>query len=270
MRPFKSFWVWTQNTSSSHAQGFFSPLLHLNFFALLTTSPSYLPHLISRLFHHHSLGELLSLSSSELQGDARHKAWGRWKVNIEGTWKGEGIEGTWKGEGIEGTWRGESKKNTSSQMQKWEKKGTLPPFFAFFFFFCLRIRQWLDGYHSLLSFFCFYFKHFFFLFFATNKATAASLLMSLNFFQFLLEAKKMTTTSLLPSHFFSSIVVTTNKATIVNMLPLPIFLLFLLEAKMGDNSNLTTITFFFLCYCCCKQGDSKKLIVVAHFLKIST
>ncbi len=170
MRPFKSFWVWTQNTSSSHAQGFFSPLLYLKFFALLTTSPSYLPHLISRLFHHHSLGELLSLSSSELQGDARHKTWGRWKVNIEGTWKGEGIEGTW---------RGESKKSTSSQMQKWEKKGTLPPFFAFFFF-CLRIRQWLNGYHRLLSFFCFYFKRFFFLFFATNKATTASLLMSIS------------------------------------------------------------------------------------------
>jgi hypothetical protein len=36
---------------------------------------------------------------------------------------------------VEGTWRGEGKKTASSQMQKREKKGKLPPFFAFFFLY---------------------------------------------------------------------------------------------------------------------------------------
>jgi hypothetical protein len=35
---------------------------------------------------------------------------------------------------VEGTCRGEGKRGASFQMQKQEKEGKLPPFFAFFFF----------------------------------------------------------------------------------------------------------------------------------------
>ncbi len=92
-------------------------------FSPLTKFPSYLPHLISRSFHLHSSGELPSLSSIELQGDARHNAWGTvgGKLNVEGMW------------------RGESKRSASFQTKKRDKKGKLPPFFAFSFslwFFC--------------------------------------------------------------------------------------------------------------------------------------
>jgi hypothetical protein len=45
MRPFKPFWGWTKNTSSSPAQGFFSPLLCPKIFPsyLLPPPPTYLP-----------------------------------------------------------------------------------------------------------------------------------------------------------------------------------------------------------------------------------
>jgi hypothetical protein len=48
---------------------------------------------------------------------------------------------------VEGMWRRESKRSTSSQMQKWEKKCKFPTFSAFyfflygFFFFCLRRKK---------------------------------------------------------------------------------------------------------------------------------
>ncbi len=104
MRLFKLFWRWTTNTTSSPAQGFFSPLLCPKIF------PTYLPHLISRSLHRQSLEELPIMSSSNLRGDARHKAWGRW--------------------------RRKGKRSASSQMQNWEKKGKLLPFSAFFFPLC--------------------------------------------------------------------------------------------------------------------------------------
>jgi len=55
---------------------------------------------------------------------------------------------------VEGMWRGKNRRSASSQMQKREKKGKLPPFFTFFSFiwfffsfvffflsFCLRRRR---------------------------------------------------------------------------------------------------------------------------------
>ncbi len=39
----------------------------------------HLPHLISRSLHRQSLEELPNMSSSKLWGDARRKAWGRWR-----------------------------------------------------------------------------------------------------------------------------------------------------------------------------------------------
>ncbi len=56
-------------------------------------------------------------------------------------WVAQGFEEMWDtrleegGElNVEGMWRGESKRSISSQMQKQEKKGKLPPFSQYFFF----------------------------------------------------------------------------------------------------------------------------------------
>jgi len=84
MKPFKPFWGWTKNTSSSPAQGFFSPLHCFKIFPSYLPPPflppSYFPHLISHSFHFQSLGELLSLSSTKLQKDVRHNACRRWRA----------------------------------------------------------------------------------------------------------------------------------------------------------------------------------------------
>jgi len=59
------------------------------FFAPKFSPPTYQPppllppsvlHLIFCSLHLKSLGKLLSLNSTELQGDVRHKAWGRWRA----------------------------------------------------------------------------------------------------------------------------------------------------------------------------------------------
>ncbi len=111
MRPFKLFWGWTENTSSSPVQGLFSPLLCPKNF------PSYLPPTSLTSFLAHSR----ALESS--------RAW--ITQSFKETWDTRLEEG---GElNVEGKWRGEGKKSTSSQMQKQEKKDKLPPFFAFFF-----------------------------------------------------------------------------------------------------------------------------------------
>jgi hypothetical protein len=62
------------------------------------------------------LRKLLSLSSTKLRGDVDTRLEGGGELNVEGMW------------------RGESKRSASSQMQKREKKGKLPPFSTFFFF----------------------------------------------------------------------------------------------------------------------------------------
>ncbi len=67
----------------------------------------------------------VALSFKEMQ-DTRLEEGG--ELHIEGTLRGEGIEGTWGG-------GGEGKRCASFQMQKWEKKSTLPSFFALFFLF---------------------------------------------------------------------------------------------------------------------------------------
>jgi hypothetical protein len=83
--------------------GIFQPLSLPPKFSPPTFLTSFPTHFISRIRE-----SSLSLSSTKLQGDMRHKAWRRW--------------------------RGESKRSVSSQMQKWEKKSKLPPFSRFFFF----------------------------------------------------------------------------------------------------------------------------------------
>ncbi len=134
IRPFKLFWGWTKNTSSSLAQGFFSPLLCPKIF------PSYLllPPLLPPSPH-------FPLTPSP---------------KFSRTWVAQSFEKTWDirleegGElNVERMWRGESKRSASSQMQKRKKKGKLFPFTAFFFFsmvfslcfffffLCLRIRR---------------------------------------------------------------------------------------------------------------------------------
>jgi hypothetical protein len=59
---------------------FSAPLSALKFSPPTYLPPSYLPHLISLSLHLQSLGEFPSLSSTKLQGDMRHKAWGRWRA----------------------------------------------------------------------------------------------------------------------------------------------------------------------------------------------
>ncbi len=118
MKPFKPFWGWTRNTSSSPTHGFFSPFFCPKIF------PSYLLHLISRSFH--------SRAWESSQAWVAHSFEETWNTRLE-----EGGELN-----VEGMWRGESKRSTSSQMQKWEKKGKLLPFSTFFsslwfFFLCV-------------------------------------------------------------------------------------------------------------------------------------
>ncbi len=142
MRPFKPFGGWIKNTSSSPAQGFFSPLLCpkvFPFYLLPCCPPTYLPLPTSfTSFPTHSI--------SRAQESSR-------------TWLAQSFEETWDtrleegGEfNIEGVWRGESNRSASSQMQKREKKGNLLPFSTFFFllffffvfsflFFCFRRRR---------------------------------------------------------------------------------------------------------------------------------
>jgi hypothetical protein len=80
MRPFKLFWGWTKNTSSSPAQGFFSPLPCPKIF------PTYLPPTPLTSFPARSISRAgesswawVAQSFEEMQ-DARHKAWGRWRA----------------------------------------------------------------------------------------------------------------------------------------------------------------------------------------------
>ncbi len=176
MRPFKLFWGWTKNTSSSPAQGFFSPLLCPKIF------PSYLPPPPTSLtsFPTHSISR------------AWESSWAWVTQSFNETWDTRLEKG---GElNIEGMWRGEGKTSTSSQMQKREKKGKISPFFAFFFplfvffflFFYLRRRR---RHHLLVSFWnkegddtsVSLPSFFFYFFFATNKATTTSLQSSKNF-----------------------------------------------------------------------------------------
>ena len=116
MRLFKLFWGWTENTSSSPAHWFFSPLLCSKIF------PSYL------------LPRSTSLTS--FPAHSISKAW-----ESSRAWVAQSFEETWNTrleEGgklnVEGMWKGESKRSASSQMQKWKKKGKFPPFSGFFFF----------------------------------------------------------------------------------------------------------------------------------------
>ncbi len=142
MRPFKPFWGWTKNTSSSSAQVFFSPLLcPKNFPSYLL--PTYLPPPTSfSSFPAHSISTAWESSWAWVAQSFKET----WDTRLE---EGEELN-------VEGMWRGESKKSASSQMQKREKKSNLPPFSAFFFsmvffffwgvflcffFFCLRRKR---------------------------------------------------------------------------------------------------------------------------------
>ncbi len=123
MRPFKPFWGWIKNTSSSPAQGFFSPLLYPKVFPsylLPRCPPTYLPLPTSfTSFPTHSISR------------AQESSWTWLAQSFEKTWYTRLEEG---GEfNIEGVWRGESNRSASSQMHKREKKGNLLPFSAFFF-----------------------------------------------------------------------------------------------------------------------------------------
>ncbi len=129
MSPFKPFWGWTKNTSSSAAHGFFSPSFQPQNFPLLPTSP-FLPHSLHFPF---TPSPKCSLELEEGE-----------KLNIERTWRIEG------------------KRSASCQMQNQEKKNKFPPFFAFFFLlydffsmrfiFCLKRRR---RHRLLLSIFVF-------------------------------------------------------------------------------------------------------------------
>ncbi len=101
MRPFKPFCKSTKNPSSSAAQGFFSP-----FSDPKSSPPTYLPHLISRSHHLESSIKLLSFSPTKLCNTWLKEGW---KLNIVGTWRGEG------------------KRSIPSQKWKREKKGKLFP-----------------------------------------------------------------------------------------------------------------------------------------------
>jgi len=183
-RLFKQFWGWTKSTSFSLAQGCFFSASKFSPLTSILPSPSYLHHLISCSLHLQSLKKLPSLSSTNLRGNVRHKAWGRWSAQH------------WR------TWRGEGKRSTSSQMQNWEKKGKFPPFSTFFsslwFFFSLCFFFFSSTWEEedvIIFFFQFLFLlkakkvmtqachclFFFLLFFVTNKATTTSLLLSQNF-----------------------------------------------------------------------------------------
>ncbi len=101
----------TKNTSFSPAQGFFSPLLSTPKFP-----PSYLPH-------------FLLIPSSQ---------------SFEETWNTRLEEG---GElKVEGMWSGKSKRSTSSQMQKWERKVSSLLSLHFFSFLRLFSSAWQDKY----------------------------------------------------------------------------------------------------------------------------
>ncbi len=87
MRLFKPFWGWTKNTSSSPAQGFFSPLLCPKIFPsylslpppLLPTSP---PTSLTS-FPTHSISKARKSSWAWEHKPLRrckHKVWGRWKA----------------------------------------------------------------------------------------------------------------------------------------------------------------------------------------------
>jgi len=94
--------------------GIFQPPSLPQIFPLLPTSP-FLP--LSPHFLFTLSGELSSLSSSKLLETRNTRLEEGEKFNVEGRWRGEG------------------KRNASSQMQKWEKKGKLPPFSTFFLMF---------------------------------------------------------------------------------------------------------------------------------------
>jgi hypothetical protein len=93
------------------------PFLLQNFPLVPTSTPSYLPHLISCSLHLQSLGELLSLSSTELRGG----------INIRLEEGGE--------LNVEGIWRGESKRSASSKYRTKRKKVSSLPSFHFSFFY---------------------------------------------------------------------------------------------------------------------------------------
>jgi len=96
LTPFKPFWGWTKNTSSSPAQGFFSPLLCLKIFPsyLLPPPPpppylpppSYLLHLISHSLHSESSRAWVAQNFKETW-DTRLVKDG--ELNVEGMWRGE-------------------------------------------------------------------------------------------------------------------------------------------------------------------------------------
>jgi hypothetical protein len=142
--PFKSFW------DELKMHPLFLPRVFLViFFSPIFSPPTYLPHLISHLLYHHSSRKHLNVNSSELRGNARHKAWGRWKAQH---------------------WRNMERRKQEERLiqnAKVNKKRYTPSLLYIFFFFsmvCLKRKQWLNGYNLFLSFFCFCFKHFFFVF----------------------------------------------------------------------------------------------------------
>jgi len=132
-----------RDVSAPFSASKFSPLTSI------LPSPSYLYHLISCSLHLQSSRELPSLSSTNLRGNVRHKAWGRWSAQH------------WR------TWRGEGKRSTSSQMQNWEKKLSsllslhfflLYDFFSLRVFFSFLLLEKKKTSSSFSFSFCFYLK----------------------------------------------------------------------------------------------------------------
>ncbi len=122
---------------------------------------------------------------------------------------------------VECTWKGESKRSASSQMQKWEKKGKLPPFSAIFFF-------------SMVFCFCVFF-------FLLEKKTLKKTPSSSSFiFLFLFETKKAITQAcfcLLFLLFFVYEQGNNNKFVIVPKFSPPTFLLHFIVCSLHHYNS---------------------------------
>ncbi len=141
MRPFKSFWGWTKNTSSL-AQGFsfFQPLFCPKVFPsyllpsylpppsyLLPTS-SHLPHLILRSFHCQNSGELEAKGQKKEGRTRSQKQEGR-----SGSQKWEVRNGSQKQKGRSGSYDNALEAKAKSEKVEWVLEGKLLPFSSFFF-----------------------------------------------------------------------------------------------------------------------------------------